>query len=329
MIVEKIINLEDLPVAEFMGVHNKNINEVITAFPKSKIISRGNEIKIIGSMLEVQRISDVIDTLQIYFHKYGYLEDKYVRSILSATERATQSGLPPEQGSTSSTNLDDDIILHGNKGIIIKARTLNQQKIVKGIRENDLMFVLGPAGTGKTYISVALAVRALKNKEVKKIIFTRPAVEAGESLGFLPGDLKEKIDPYLRPIYDALEDMIPPEKLKYYYDNNVIEIAPLAYMRGRTLHGAFILLDEAQNTTAMQIKMFLTRMGNNCKMVVTGDSSQIDLPRNQKSGLVEATKILKGVPGIAQIELDKKDVMRHKLVESILEAYEKEQKKNE
>ena len=291
MIVEKIINLEDLPVAEFMGVHNKNINEVITAFPKSKIISRGNEIKIIGSMLEVQRISDVIDTLQIYFHKYGYLEDKYVRSILSATERATQSGLPPEQGSTSSTNLDDDIILHGNKGIIIKARTLNQQKIVKGIRENDLMFVLGPAGTGKTYISVALAVRALKNKEVKKIIFTRPAVEAGESLGFLPGDLKEKIDPYLRPIYDALEDMIPPEKLKYYYDNNVIEIAPLAYMRGRTLHGAFILLDEAQNTTAMQIKMFLTRMGNNCKMVVTGDSSQIDLPRNQKSGLVEATKI--------------------------------------
>lgn len=329
MIVEKIINLEDLPVAEFMGVHNKNINEVITAFPKSKIISRGNEIKIIGSMLEVQRISDVIDTLQIYFHKYGYLEDKYVRSILSATERATQSGLAPEEGTTNSSNLDDDIILHGNKGIIIKARTLNQQKIVKGIRENDLMFVLGPAGTGKTYISVALAVRALKNKEVKKIIFTRPAVEAGESLGFLPGDLKEKIDPYLRPIYDALEDMIPPEKLKYYYDNNVIEIAPLAYMRGRTLHGAFILLDEAQNTTAMQIKMFLTRMGNNCKMVVTGDSSQIDLPRNQKSGLVEATKILKGVPGIAQIELDKKDVMRHKLVESILEAYEKEQKKNE
>lgn len=329
MIVEKIINLEDLPVAEFMGVHNKNINEVITAFPKSKIISRGNEIKIIGSMLEVQRISDVIDTLQIYFHKYGYLEDKYVRSILSSAERATQSGLAPEEGDTSSSNLDDDIILHGNKGIIIKARTLNQQKIVKGIRENDLMFVLGPAGTGKTYISVALAVRALKNKEIKKIIITRPAVEAGESLGFLPGDLKEKIDPYLRPIYDALEDMIPPEKLKYYYDNNVIEIAPLAYMRGRTLHGAFILLDEAQNTTAMQIKMFLTRMGNNCKMVVTGDSSQIDLPRNQKSGLVEATKILKGIPGIAQIELDKKDVMRHKLVESILEAYEKEQKKNE
>ena len=329
MIAEKIINLEDLPVAEFMGVHNKNINEVITAFPKSKIISRGNGIKIIGSMLEVQRISDVIDTLQIYFHKYGYLEDKYVRSILSSAERATQSGLAPEEGDTSSSNLDDDIILHGNKGIIIKARTLNQQKIVKGIRENDLMFVLGPAGTGKTYISVALAVRALKNKEIKKIIITRPAVEAGESLGFLPGDLKEKIDPYLRPIYDALEDMIPPEKLKYYYDNNVIEIAPLAYMRGRTLHGAFILLDEAQNTTAMQIKMFLTRMGNNCKMVVTGDSSQIDLPRNQKSGLVEATKILKGIPGIAQIELDKKDVMRHKLVESILEAYEKEQKKNE
>ncbi len=328
MIVEKIISLEDLPVAEFMGVHNKNINEVITAFPKSKIISRGNEIKIIGNMLEVQRISDVIDTLQIYFHKYGYLDEKYIRSILSPAEIAIQEGTVLEENA-GSNNIDDDIILHGNKGLIIKARTLNQQKIVKGIRENDLMFVLGPAGTGKTYISVALAVKALKNKEIKKIIITRPAVEAGESLGFLPGDLKEKIDPYLRPIYDALEDMIPAEKLKYYYDNNVIEIAPLAYMRGRTLHGAFILLDEAQNTTAMQIKMFLTRMGNNCKMVVTGDSSQIDLPRNQKSGLVEATKILKGVPGIAQIELDKKDVMRHKLVERILEAYEKEQKKNE
>lgn len=329
MIVEKIISMEDLPVAEFMGVHNKNINEVITAFPKSKIISRGNEIKIIGSMLEVQRISDVIDTLQIYFHRYGYLDEKYIRSVLSPAEIATQNGTVLEEGESAPTGLDDDVILHGNKGIVIKARTINQQKIVKGIRENDLMFVLGPAGTGKTYISVALAVRALKNKEIKKIIFTRPAVEAGESLGFLPGDLKEKIDPYLRPIYDALEDMIPPEKLKYYYDNNVIEIAPLAYMRGRTLHGAFILLDEAQNTTAMQIKMFLTRMGNNCKMVVTGDSSQIDLPRNQKSGLVEATKILKGIPGIAQIELDKKDVMRHKLVERILEAYEKEQKKGE
>jgi phosphate starvation-inducible PhoH-like protein len=329
LVVEKIINLEDLPIAEFMGVHNKNINEVITAFPKSKIISRGNEIKIIGSLLEVQRISDVIDTLQIYFHKYGYLEDKYVRSILSSDELATQQGLTPKEGAAANTNVDEDIILHGNKGIIIKARTINQQKIVQGIRDNDLMFVLGPAGTGKTYISVALAVRALKNKEIKKIIITRPAVEAGESLGFLPGDLKEKIDPYLRPIYDALEDMIPAEKLKYYYENNVIEIAPLAYMRGRTLHGAFILLDEAQNTTAMQIKMFLTRMGNNCKMVVTGDSSQIDLPRNQKSGLVEATKILKGIAGIAMIELDKKDVMRHKLVESILDAYEKEQKKNE
>lgn len=328
MVVEKIISLEDLPVAEFMGVHNKNINEVITAFPKSKIISRGNEIKIIGSMLEVQRISDVIDALQVFFHRYGYLDEKYIRSVLSPSEIATQEGTVPAEGDGAGTGLDDDVILHGNKGIVIKARTLNQQRIVKGIRENDLMFVIGPAGTGKTYISVALAVKALKNKEVKKIIITRPAVEAGESLGFLPGDLKEKIDPYLRPIYDALEDMIPVEKLKYYYENNVIEIAPLAYMRGRTLHAAFILLDEAQNTTAMQIKMFLTRMGNNCKMVVTGDSSQIDLPRNQKSGLVEATKILKGIPGIAQIELDKKDVMRHKLVERILEAYEKEQEKN-
>lgn len=325
MIIEKVISLDDLPVAEFLGVHNKNLKEVSNAFPKSKIISRGNEIKIIGSMLEVERISDIIQVLQDYFNQYGYLNDKYVRSVLIPIDTENENN----SSENASGDPADDVILFGNRGIVIKARTLNQQKIVKGIRENDLMFVIGPAGTGKTYISVALAVKALKNKEVKKIIITRPAVEAGESLGFLPGDLKEKIDPYLRPIYDALEDMIPSEKLKYYYDNNVIEIAPLAYMRGRTLHGAFILLDEAQNTTPMQIKMFLTRMGTNSKMVVTGDRSQIDLPRNQKSGLVEATTILKNIKGIAQIELDKKDVMRHKLVEQILDAYEKDQKQGE
>jgi len=325
LIIEKVISLDDLPVAEFLGVHNKNLKEVSNAFPKSKIISRGNEIKIIGSMLEVERISDIIQVLQDYFNQYGYLNDKYVRSVLIPIDTENENN----SSENASGDPADDVILFGNRGIVIKARTLNQQKIVKGIRENDLMFVIGPAGTGKTYISVALAVKALKNKEVKKIIITRPAVEAGESLGFLPGDLKEKIDPYLRPIYDALEDMIPSEKLKYYYDNNVIEIAPLAYMRGRTLHGAFILLDEAQNTTPMQIKMFLTRMGTNSKMVVTGDRSQIDLPRNQKSGLVEATTILKNIKGIAQIELDKKDVMRHKLVEQILDAYEKDQKQGE
>ena len=325
MIIEKVISLDDLPVAEFLGVHNKNLKEVSNAFPKSKIISRGNEIKIIGSMLEVERISDILQVLQDYFNQYGYLNDKYVRSVLIPIDTENENN----SSENASGDPADDVILFGNRGIVIKARTLNQQKIVKGIRENDLMFVIGPAGTGKTYISVALAVKALKNKEVKKIIITRPAVEAGESLGFLPGDLKEKIDPYLRPIYDALEDMIPTEKLKYYYDNNVIEIAPLAYMRGRTLHGAFILLDEAQNTTPMQIKMFLTRMGTNSKMVVTGDRSQIDLPRNQKSGLVEATAILKNIKGIAQIELDKKDVMRHKLVEQILDAYEKDQKQGE
>jgi phosphate starvation-inducible PhoH-like protein len=324
LIIEKVITLDDIPVAEFLGVHNKNLKEVANAFPTSKIISRGNDIKIIGSMLEVERISAVMDSLQDYFNQYGYLNDTFIRTILSPIE--SENKRPEGFSESNASEQADDVILFGNRGIVIKARTLNQQKIVKGIRENDLMFVIGPAGTGKTYISVALAVKALKNKEVKKIVITRPAVEAGESLGFLPGDLKEKIDPYLRPIYDALEDMIPTEKLKYYYDNNVIEIAPLAYMRGRTLHGAFILLDEAQNTTPMQIKMFLTRMGTNSKMVVTGDRSQIDLPRNQKSGLVEATAILKNIKGIAQVELDKKDVMRHKLVEQILDAYEKEQK---
>ena len=321
MIVEKIISLEDLPVAEFMGVHNKNINEVITAFPKSKIISRGNEIKIIGSILEVQRISDVIDTLQIYFHRYGYLDEKYIRSVLSPAEIAIQEGTVLEEGAESNGGGDDDIILHGNKGLIIKARTLNQQKIVKGIRENDLMFVIGPAGTGKTYISVALAVKALKNKEVKKIIITRPAVEAGESLGFLPGDLKEKIDPYLRPIYDALEDMIPAEKLKYYYENNVIEIAPLAFMRGRTLDNCFVILDEAQNSTDLQLKMFLTRMGPSAKFIVTGDVTQIDLPRKQMSGLHNALRILDDIPGIETIYLTGEDVVRHKLVKRILKAY--------
>jgi phosphate starvation-inducible PhoH-like protein len=217
----------------------------------------------------------------------------------------------------------DDVLLYGTKGFVIKPKTANQMLLVESASQHDIVFAIGPAGTGKTYISVALAVKALKNKEVKKIIITRPAVEAGENLGFLPGDLKEKIDPYLRPIYDALDDMIPPEKLKFYQENRIIEIAPLAYMRGRTLHNAFILLDEAQNTTAMQIKMFLTRMGPNSKAIITGDKSQIDLPRNQKSGLVEAQHILRDIKGIGFVELDAKDVVRHRLVKDIILAYEK------
>lgn len=217
----------------------------------------------------------------------------------------------------------DGIIIYGTKGSPIKAKTVNQQKLVQSVKENDLVFALGPAGTGKTFVSVALAVKALKNKTVKKIIITRPAVEAGENLGFLPGDLKEKIDPYLRPIYDALNDMLPNEKLKFYMEREIIEIAPLAYMRGRTLHNAFILLDEAQNTTPMQMKMFLTRMGPDSKMIVTGDTTQIDLPSNQKSGLKEAVRILNETKGIGFVELNERDVVRHKLVRDIIEAYGK------
>jgi phosphate starvation-inducible PhoH-like protein len=217
----------------------------------------------------------------------------------------------------------DEVLIYGPSGSVIKPRTINQQKLVYSVRENDVIFVVGPAGTGKTFVSVAMAVQALKNKEVKKIIITRPAVEAGENLGYLPGDLKEKIDPYLRPIYDSLDEMVPFEKLKFYLESRVIEIAPLAYMRGRTLNNAFILLDEAQNTTPMQIKMFLTRMGPSSKVIVTGDMTQIDLPKNQNSGLAEAIGILKDIPGVGFIELQPKDVVRHKIVRDIVEAYQK------
>src|SRR5690606_7710998 len=222
----------------------------------------------------------------------------------------------------------NDVVVYGNKGLVIKPKSANQRKLVESSLQNDLVFALGPAGTGKTYIAVALAVRALKNREVKRIIITRPAVEAGENLGFLPGDLQEKLDPYLRPIYDALSDMVPAEKLKYYQETRVIEIAPLAYMRGRTLHDAFVLLDEAQNTTSEQIKMFLTRMGPNSKVIITGDQTQVDLPTRQKSGLSESLKVLKDVKGIGVVKLSGKDVMRHKLVKSIIEAYEKQEMEN-
>jgi phosphate starvation-inducible PhoH-like protein len=240
--------------------------------------------------------------------------------VLNYVAREQEIMLPEHNGNGAA---DTDVIIYGTKGNAIKPKTVNQQKLVDMVRDNDLVFALGPAGTGKTYISVALAVRALKNKVVKKLIITRPAVEAGENLGFLPGDLKEKIDPYLRPIYDALNDMIPFEKLRYYMEREIIEIAPLAYMRGRTLNNAFILLDEAQNTTPMQMKMFLTRMGPESKMIVTGDASQIDLPSRQSSGLKEAIRILNNVKGIGIMELNEKDVVRHKLVRDIIEAYNK------
>jgi phosphate starvation-inducible PhoH-like protein len=314
-LIEKTITLEDISLLDFLGIENKNINELSSAFPKSRIISRGNEILVKGENADVTHITDVLNSLIDHFHQFGKINADNVKGYISQEKQEPLVDEAPE-----------GIILYGTKGSPIKVKTANQQRLVQSVKDNDLVFALGPAGTGKTFISVALAVRALKNKYVKKIIITRPAVEAGENLGFLPGDLKEKIDPYLRPIYDALNDMVPHEKLKYYMEREIIEIAPLAYMRGRTLNNAFILLDEAQNTTPMQMKMFLTRMGPDSKMIVTGDTTQVDLPSNQKSGLKESVRILDGVKGIGFVELNEKDVVRHRLVRDIIEAYAKENK---
>ena len=315
--VEKLITLDNITMVDFLGVGNENIKEVASAFPKSKIVSRGNELLIKGSASEIIQINDIVQSLVKHYHKFGKLTQEsvksYVRSEISHLEK---------DGS-------DETLVYGNRGNVIKPKTQNQRRLVEAVHNNDLVFAIGPAGSGKTFISVAMAVRALKNKEVQKIIITRPAVEAGENLGFLPGDLKEKIDPYLRPIYDALGEMIPSEKLKFYQENNIIEIAPLAYMRGRTLNNAFVLLDEAQNTTSMQMKMFLTRMGPNSKVIVTGDKSQVDLPRHQHSGLAEAVRLLSKVKGIATVELDTKDVVRHKLVKEIINAYDKPTEKSD
>ena len=308
--VEKLISLEDVSLPDFLGVENKNIEVLKDSFPKSKIISRGDEIKLKGSTQDLIKISEVLNDLIEHYHKHGKVTEDNVKSLIA------------EEASHQLSDHSETPLVFGTHGNAIKPKTVNQKSLVDMVFANDLVFALGPAGTGKTYISVALAVRALKNKEVKKIIITRPAVEAGENLGFLPGDLKEKVDPYLRPIYDALDDMMPKEKLKYYLEHGIIEIAPLAYMRGRTLHKAFVLLDEAQNTTPMQIKMFLTRMGPESKVIITGDTTQVDLPHNQKSGLSESIAILKDVEGIGVIHLDGRDVVRHKLVKEIIKAYE-------
>jgi phosphate starvation-inducible PhoH-like protein len=312
-LIEKVVTLENISLIDFLGVENKNIHSLATAFPKSRIVSRGNEILIKGNTSEVVQIDDILNSLIAHYHKFGKITEENIQDYISS-----------EQESITSAEGADEVILYGTKGAPIRPKSPNQQKLVQLVKDNDLVFALGPAGTGKTYISVAFAVRALKNKQVKKIIITRPAVEAGENLGFLPGDLKEKIDPYLRPIYDALNDMIPFEKLQYYMERETIEIAPLAYMRGRTLNNAFILLDEAQNTTPMQMKMFLTRMGPDSKMIVTGDVTQIDLPARQTSGLKEAIRLLQDVKGIGVVELNEKDVIRHKLVRDIIEAYARE-----
>jgi phosphate starvation-inducible PhoH-like protein len=314
-LVEKVITLENVSLVDFLGVENKNLRELSAAFPESKIISRGNEIRIRGTGTEIIKISDILTSLIEHYNQYGKISDGKLKALIQHDLVATEI-----EG-------QEDVIIYSAKGFPVKARTPNQKRMVEASQTHDLVFATGPAGTGKTYTAVALAVRALKNKEVKKIILTRPAVEAGENLGFLPGDLKEKIDPYLRPVYDALDDMLPPEKMKFYQENRVIEIAPLAYMRGRTLNNAFILLDEAQNTTPSQIKMFLTRMGPKSKVIVTGDMTQVDLPRNQQSGLTEAYHILKNIQGIAFIHLDSTDVVRHKLVQEIIRAYEKEDEK--
>jgi phosphate starvation-inducible PhoH-like protein len=314
-LIEKIVTLENISLIDFLGVENKTIDTLSGAFPTSKIVSRGNEILLQGTSEQILQIEDILQSLIDHYHHYGKVTEESVQNYI-AQEKETF--LPTQ------IKMSDDVLLYGTKGAPIKPKTINQQKLVDLVKKNDLVFALGPAGTGKTYISVALAVRALKNRQVKKLIITRPAVEAGENLGFLPGDLKEKIDPYLRPIYDALHDMIPFEKLRFYMEREIIEIAPLAYMRGRTLNYAFILLDEAQNTTPMQMKMFLTRMGPDSKMIITGDESQIDLPGKQKSGLKEATRILTNVKGIGFLRLSEKDVVRHRLVRDIIEAYEKQ-----
>lgn len=318
--LEKIISLADISLIDFLGVSNANLQALMNAFPQTKIIARGEQLTIRGSDDQISLVEAIVNQCISHLESHSSLGTKHMTAFIDGV-------LNPTGEEKQIPRVDDkDVLLFGNKGIVIKVKTPNQRKLVESASKNDIVFAIGPAGTGKTYTAVALAVKALKNKEVKKIIITRPAVEAGENLGFLPGDLKEKIDPYLRPIYDALDDMIPPDKLKFYLENRTIEIAPLAYMRGRTLNKAFILLDEAQNTTSMQMKMFLTRMGIQSKTIITGDKSQVDLPKNQTSGLGDAERILAGIEGIAFVELDGSDVVRHRLVREIIEAYGKQSK---
>lgn len=307
--IERHIIIDNVDPVVFYGVNNSNIQLIRNLFPKLRMAARGSVITVIGDEAETEKFEHDIKQLEEYCATYNTLPEDVILDTIK--------GLPPRELKM------DDVIIYGVNGKPIKGRTPNQQLMVKTFNENDLTFALGPAGTGKTYLAVALAVRALKNREVRKIILSRPAVEAGEKLGFLPGDMRDKIDPYLQPLYDALEDMIPEAKLKEYMDTNVIQIAPLAFMRGRTLNDAIIVLDEAQNTTTHQIKMFLTRLGMGSKMVITGDTTQIDLPRSVTSGLIQALKVLDGVKGIGKIEFGKKDIVRHQLVQRIVEAYEK------
>jgi len=314
------ILIENLDPLEILGNNNRNLKILQAHFPKLKIVSRGNQLMITGDDLEMEIFEDKFTQLGNIIYKNGTISDSQFKALL-AGDYDNDENIKPE----SLNNLPQtDVILHGNGGRAIKAKTPNQKAMVEFIQKNDILFAIGPAGTGKTYTAVALAVKALKSKQVKRIILARPAVEAGENLGFLPGDLKEKIDPYLRPLYDALDDMIPAEKLKQFIETRVIEIAPLAFMRGRTLDNAFVILDEAQNATDLQLKMFLTRMGPHAKVIVTGDLSQIDLPKKQQSGLLKAVKILANIEGIHFQYLTYEDVVRHKLVKDIIKAYDLE-----
>jgi phosphate starvation-inducible PhoH-like protein len=315
-LTETIINLDTLNPIEFFGVNNKKLDILRKKFPLLKILSRGTQLKLSGAPEQVESAKEKIDLLIQYMERNGGMSENYFEQILGGDDAETIDNFVDKN--------PNDILVFGPNGKTVRARTANQKRMVQAADTDDIVFAVGPAGTGKTYTAVAIAVRALKNKLVKKIILTRPAVEAGESLGFLPGDLKEKIDPYLRPLYDALDDMIPADKLGYYMSTRTIEIAPLAYMRGRTLDNAFILLDEAQNANDLQLKMFLTRIGANAKAIITGDPTQIDLPKNQRSGLDKAMRILKDINGIAQIELNEEDVVRHRLVKAIIRAYDKE-----
>ena len=308
---ELILELQEISPKEFFGAQNANIELLKKYYPKLKIVARGNKIKAYGDKDLLEEFDLKMSMLIKHFLKYNKLNENAIERVL--TSQSSQDYATSEKSG--------EVLVHGVGGKLIKAQTANQRKLVESMRKNDMVFAIGPAGTGKTYTGVALAVQALKNKEVKRIILTRPAVEAGENLGFLPGDLKEKLDPYMQPLYDALRDMIPAEKLANYIEKGVIQIAPLAFMRGRTLDNAFVILDEGQNTTHAQMKMFLTRMGKNAKFLLTGDPGQVDLPRRTISGLKEALLVLKNITGIGMIFLDDKDVIRHKLVKKVIDAY--------
>ena len=312
--IEKHIVIEDIDPLVLYGVNNVNMQMIKALYPKLRIVARGNVIHVMGDELEMCAFEEIILKLQAHCLKYNSLTEEEILLIT--------------RGETTGKDGNESVIVYSVTGKPISARSANQQLLVRSFMENDMTFAVGPAGSGKTYTGIALAVRALKNKEIRKIILSRPAVEAGEKLGFLPGDMKEKIDPYLQPLYDALEDMIPAQKLREMMEQGIIQIAPLAFMRGRTLNDAVVILDEAQNTTGAQLKMFLTRMGINTKMIITGDVTQIDLPHSTRSGLIEALRILDNVPGIGFVHLDKKDIVRHKLVTRIVEAYEKKDRQD-